>query len=55
MQKLADANAALEAFAPLISRDAFEQAQGMLSRGDALIIKKAGAVWLDPASKTIKS
>jgi len=36
VQKLAEANAALEAFAPLISTDAFEQAQAMLSRGDVL-------------------
>jgi tetratricopeptide (TPR) repeat protein len=36
VQKLAEANAALEAFAPLISKDAFEQAQGMLSRGDVI-------------------
>jgi hypothetical protein len=36
VQKLAEANAALEAFAPLISKDAFEQAQTMLSRGDVL-------------------
>src|SRR5262249_4444592 len=35
-QKLAEANAALEAFAPLISKDAFKQAQAMLSRGDVL-------------------
>jgi predicted nuclease with TOPRIM domain len=35
-QKLAEANAALEAFAPLISKGAFEQAQAMLSRGDVL-------------------
>ena len=36
VQKLAEANDALQAFAPLISKDAFEQAQGMLSRGDVL-------------------
>ena len=36
VQKLAEANAALQVFAPLISKDAFEQAQGMLSRGDVL-------------------
>src|SRR5499427_38475 len=36
VQKLAEANAALEAFAPLISKDAFEQAQAMLGRGDVL-------------------
>jgi tetratricopeptide (TPR) repeat protein len=36
VQKLAEANAALEAFAPLISKDAFQQAQAMLSRGDVL-------------------
>src|SRR5262249_53006791 len=36
VQKLAEANAALEAFAPLISTDAFAQAQTMLSRGDVL-------------------
>jgi tetratricopeptide (TPR) repeat protein len=36
VQKLAEANAALEAFAPLISKDAFDQAQAMLSRGDVL-------------------
>jgi tetratricopeptide (TPR) repeat protein len=36
VQKLAEANAALQAFAPLISKDAFEQAQAMLSRGDVL-------------------
>ena len=36
VQKLTEANAALEAFAPLISKDAFEQAQAMLSRGDVL-------------------
>src|SRR5258708_4979128 len=35
-QKLAEANAALEALAPLISKGAFEQAQAMLSRGDVL-------------------
>jgi tetratricopeptide (TPR) repeat protein len=36
VQKLAEANAVLEAFAPLISKDAFDQAQAMLSRGDVL-------------------
>jgi tetratricopeptide (TPR) repeat protein len=36
VQKLAEANAALQAFAPLISKEAFEQAQAMLSRGDVL-------------------
>jgi hypothetical protein len=36
VQKLAEASAALEAFAPLISKEAFEQAQAMLSRGDVL-------------------
>src|SRR5262245_54380031 len=36
VQKLSEANAALEAFAPLISTDAFAQAQAMLSRGDVL-------------------
>jgi tetratricopeptide (TPR) repeat protein len=36
VQKLAEANAALEAFAPLISQDAFEQARAMLRRGDVL-------------------
>jgi hypothetical protein len=36
VQRLAEANTALEAFAPLISKDAFEQAQAMLSRGDVL-------------------
>src|SRR5215472_11060110 len=36
VQKLAEANAALEVFAPLISQDAFSQAQAMLSRGDIL-------------------
>src|SRR5262245_10848430 len=36
VQKLAEANAALEAFAPLISKDVFAQAQAMLSRGDVL-------------------
>src|SRR6516165_7688783 len=36
VQKLAEANAALEAFAPLISKDAFDQAQAMLSRGDVV-------------------
>ena len=36
VQKLAEANAALDAFAPLISKDAFAQAQAMLSRGDVL-------------------
>jgi tetratricopeptide (TPR) repeat protein len=36
VQKLTEANAALQAFAPLISKDAFEQAQAMLSRGDVL-------------------
>jgi predicted nuclease with TOPRIM domain len=36
VQKLAEANNALEAFAPLISKDAFEQARAMLSRGDVL-------------------
>jgi tetratricopeptide (TPR) repeat protein len=36
VQKLAEANATLKAFAPLISKDAFEQAQAMLSRGDVL-------------------
>jgi tetratricopeptide (TPR) repeat protein len=36
VQKLAEANAALEAFAPLISKAVFEQAQAMLSRGDVL-------------------
>ena len=32
--KVAEANAALTAFAPLISKEAFEQAQAMLRRGD---------------------
>ena len=36
VQKLAEADAALQAFAPLISKDAFDQAQAMLSRGDVL-------------------
>jgi predicted nuclease with TOPRIM domain len=36
VQKLAEANTALEAFAPLISKEAFAQAQAMLSRGDVL-------------------
>ena len=36
VQKLAEANAVLEAFAPLISTEAFAQAQAMLSRGDIL-------------------
>jgi len=36
VQKLAEANAALQDFAPLISKDAFEEAQAMLSRGDVL-------------------
>jgi len=36
VQKLAEANAALQAFAPLISKEAFEQAGAMLSRGDVL-------------------
>src|SRR5262249_49029835 len=36
VQKLAEANTALEEFAPLISTDAFAQAQAMLSRGDVL-------------------
>src|SRR5215813_1213589 len=36
VQKLAEANAALEVFAPLISTEAFAQAQAMLSRGDVL-------------------
>ena len=36
VQKLTEANATLEAFAPLISKDAFERAQAMLSRGDVL-------------------
>src|SRR5215510_4210785 len=36
VQKLAEANAALETFAPLISKDTFAQAQEMLSRGDVL-------------------
>jgi hypothetical protein len=36
VQKLVEANAALEAFAPLISKDGFEQARAMLSRGDVL-------------------
>ena len=36
VQKLAEANAALEAFAPLISKDAFAQAQAMLSGGNVL-------------------
>jgi tetratricopeptide (TPR) repeat protein len=36
VQKLAEANAALEAFAPLISTEAFAQAQAMLSSGDVL-------------------
>ena len=36
VQKLAEANAALTDFAPLISTDAFEQARAMLSRGDVL-------------------
>src|SRR5215831_16032214 len=36
VKKLGEANAALEAFAPLISKDAFEQAQAMLSQGDVL-------------------
>jgi tetratricopeptide (TPR) repeat protein len=36
VQKLTEANAALEAFAPLVSKDAFEQARAMLSQGDVL-------------------
>ncbi len=36
VQKLAEANAALQDFAPLISKDAFEEARAMLSRGDVL-------------------
>ena len=36
VQKLAEANTVLEAFAPLISTEAFAQAQAMLSRGDVL-------------------
>ena len=36
VQKLTEANTALEAFAPLISKDAFELARAMLSRGDVL-------------------
>jgi len=36
VQKLAEANAVMEAFAPLISTEAFAQAQAMLSRGDIL-------------------
>ena len=36
VQKLAEANSALGAFAPLISKEVFEQAQAMLSRGDVL-------------------
>jgi hypothetical protein len=36
VQKLAEANAALEVFAPLISTETFGQAQAMLSRGDVL-------------------
>src|SRR6516165_9423027 len=34
VQKLTEANTTLEAFAPLISKDAFEQARSMLSQGD---------------------
>src|SRR5215831_10339559 len=36
VQKLAEANVALEEFAPLISTEAFAQAQAMLGRGDVL-------------------
>ena len=36
VQKLGEANIALQAFAPLISKDSFEQAQAMLNRGDVL-------------------
>ena len=36
VQKLAEANATLEEFAPLISTEALAQAQAMLSRGDVL-------------------
>jgi tetratricopeptide (TPR) repeat protein len=36
VQKLVEVNTGLEAFAPLISKGAFEQAQAMLSRGDVL-------------------
>lgn len=36
VQKLAEANAALQDFAPLISKDAFQEAQAMLRRGDVL-------------------
>jgi tetratricopeptide (TPR) repeat protein len=36
VQKLVEANAALQAFAPLISKNAFDQALTMLSRGDVL-------------------
>jgi len=36
VQKLTEANTTLEAFAPLISKDAFEQARAMLSQGDLL-------------------
>ena len=36
VQKLNEANAALEAFAPLVSKESFDQARAMLSRGDVL-------------------
>jgi tetratricopeptide (TPR) repeat protein len=51
VQKLAEANAALEAFAPLISKDAFEQVQAMLSRGDLLGAERKFVEIADAASK----
>ena len=39
VQKLAEANTALQAFAPLISKDALEQAQGMLAAATCLGLK----------------
>src|SRR6266566_5077327 len=51
VQKLAEANAALEAFAPLISKDAFEQAQAMLSRGDVLGAERKFVEFADTVRK----
>jgi len=51
VQKLAEANATLEAFAPLISKDALDQAQAMLSRGDVLGAERKFVEIADAVSK----
>ena len=54
VQKLAEANAALEAFAPLISTEAFAQAQAMLSRGDVLVRARPRAMASGPETRAAR-